>query len=58
MLFGTQLNKIDGASEIGSHITEIVNGKQIDGLEKPSDEQETTVSPVHDKDKDTETSKS
>lgn len=58
MLFGTQLNKIDRASEIGSHITEIVNGKQIDGLEKPADEQETTVSRVHDKDKDTETSES
>ncbi|KAG9227947.1 Vps54-like protein-domain-containing protein [Amylocarpus encephaloides] len=58
VLFGTQLNKIDGASEIGSHITEIVNEKQIDGLEMPADEQKTTVSPVPDKDKDTETSKS
>ncbi|RDL32538.1 Vps54-like protein [Venustampulla echinocandica] len=58
VLFGTQLNKIDGASEIGSYITEIVNGKQTDGLEKPADEQKTTVPPVHDKDKDTETSKS
>jgi len=38
VLFGTQLNKIDGASEIGFHITEIVNGKQIDGLEEPADE--------------------
>ncbi|KAL3421732.1 hypothetical protein PVAG01_05888 [Phlyctema vagabunda] len=36
VLFDTQLDKIDGASEIGSHIIEIVNGKQIDDLEKPA----------------------
>ncbi|TVY39409.1 Vacuolar protein sorting-associated protein [Lachnellula subtilissima] len=58
VLFGTQLNKIDGASEIGFHIIEIVNGKQIDGLEEPADERTAAVSPIHDKDKNIETPKS
>lgn len=37
VLFDAQLKKIDGAIEIGTHITEIVNGKQVDCLEEPAD---------------------